>query len=655
MWGQLRVGKGQMKMPNNETLGPAERIVQTLLNFSGHMVHNRPGLIVDDPANPAGVRWAFCTHKVEDDKKVVYLVTKGKKPNTKVGTLWADGTVRTEDRRKVGRYQKPGIVPEIALWMYRQVAEVWQLDNEFAAKWASYAYPQDNKDLKVILAAFMLVQSRKGDPIVENGEVLFWDDDYRAVGEAMVLLTRKDKRHLDAKLVKRVYDVLCLPEIAALNRELGFGRSARKRALGRWSATVRRWLQFREQNFPMLEGLVKSGNKEVVKKLSKCAGYKPQSPKFYEVLGWSQKQAEDGRRNLAVGEQFTTAESWEGMTEEQVCEKIVTERIGFKRLTSLLPKGMGLTRAVVAASIEVGWSNKDFVIYAPLLEELGLLKVQDIRERWEAALKSAEDQRAANVARNLKSKEARDKHEEAADVAVQEAVKEAVKAIRPIILVDISSSMALAIEAAKGIIERFLPGFPLDKITVIVFNTAARALDVKHQSRAGVQQAFRGIVAGGGTSYAVGVKEAARVVRPGPDEDVLMLFIGDEEDFGGANPLTQAVQASGLNPMAFGLIRLRNSAITVVQDAAANLQIPCFRADEAVFDDPYAVPRTIRALVAATPVGQRVGGAPAPVRVSLVDQILQTELLKRPVWAESEWVTPKPKAALDRVAATDIM
>jgi Mg-chelatase subunit ChlD len=633
-----------MKMPNNETLGPAEMIIKTLLDHSGHMVHNRPGLITEDRANPAGVNWHFCTHKVEEDKKVVYLVHKGR-PNSLVGTLWADGTVRTEDRRKVGRYQKPGIVPEVALWMYKQVAEVWQLDNEFAAKWASFAYPQESKDMKVVLAAFMLVQSRRGDPVKgDDGEPIrddegkvFFDDDFREVGEAMFLHTRKDKRHFDAKLIKRVYDLLCLPEIAELNRELGFGRSARKRALGRWRQAVKLWLRYREDNLPMLKGLVKHGNKWVVRKLTKCAGYKPQTQKFYEVLGWSQVQAEDGRRSIAVGETFTTEESWEGLTEAQVCEKIVAEKPGFKRLTSLVPEGVGLTRAVVAASIETGWSNKDLVIRSTLLEELGLLKVQDIRERWEAALKAAEDQRAANIARNVKSKAVKGKLEEAADTALQQAVEEDVRAIVPIILVDISSSMAPAIEAAKTIVERFLPGFPLDQIVVIVFNTAARRVDIRHQSRAGVQQAFRGIVAGGGTAYGVGVREAARHVRPEPDKDVLMIFVGDEEDFGhqgrNLNPLTQAVQASGLNPMAFGLVRLRNSAITVVQDAAVDLGVPCFKVDEAVFEDPYAIPTTIRALVAATPVGQQVGRAPAPPRVTLVDQIIQTELLRKPAWA----------------------
>jgi hypothetical protein len=35
---------------NKENLGPAERIVQTILAYSDHMVHNRPGMVVRDPS-----------------------------------------------------------------------------------------------------------------------------------------------------------------------------------------------------------------------------------------------------------------------------------------------------------------------------------------------------------------------------------------------------------------------------------------------------------------------------------------------------------------------------------------------------------------------------------------------------------------------------
>jgi hypothetical protein len=69
----------------------------------------------------------------------------------------------------------------------------------------------------------------------------------------------------------------------------------------------------------------------------------------------------------------------------------------------------------------------------------------------------------------------------------------------------------------------------------------------------------------------------------------------------------------------------------VVTRTAAELGIPCFEVGEQTFDDTYAIPRTIRALVASTPVG--VAARAAATRVSLAEAILKTELLKKPVWA----------------------
>ena len=55
-----------------------------------------------------------------------------------------------------------------------------------------------------------------------------------------------------------------------------------------------------------------------------------------------------------------------------------------------------------------------------------------------------------------------------------------------------------------------------------------------------------------------------------------------------------------------------------------------FEIDEAIFDDPYAVTRTLSNLIASTPV--RAVGAATP-RKTLLEQILETELLEKPVWA----------------------
>ena len=646
-----------MDIMANENLGPAERILQTVLTHSDHAVHNRPGIVITDAASVVGVKWLPVTHAIEDGAKVVYELRKVGRKSTKVklGKLHEDGRVK-DVNRIIGRYQPAGIYPEVATWLYGQVAEVWKLDNEFAAKWASYAFTQEHRDLKVILSAFMLVQSRKGDPVIDAGKVAFMDEDFRDVGEAMMLLNRKDTaqaqpataaapkkgkrgkktdvkedgtKGFNPKLLLRVHDILTLPGVAKINHDLGFGRSDRHPFLGRWPKAVEKWLRFRDENPKMLEGLVKAGLRNTVMRLAQKVGYKPTSPKFFEVLRWKQVQAEDGRRSIAIGAAVKAAESWAGLSETEICETIVKTRPNFKRIVGLLPQGQGLTRAIVAAAVEAGsFSNKDLIIATPTLEDLGLLEVQDIRERWERAVKEADDMRAANIATRVRSKATQEKLVEGADNALKAAVVEVVKGLRVYFIVDISDSMTNAIATAKQYIAKFLQGFPADQVHVSVFNTSGREVTIKHNSAAGVEQAFRGIQAGGGTDYGSGVR-VLQNHKPKEDEDAIFIFVGDEE----AGPFAQAVRTSGLAPIAFGFLKVRGSpGYSAVTTTAAQLGIPCFMIDERIFADPYAIPRTIRALIAATPVGKAATVAAVP-RVTLVETILATKLLQKPAWA----------------------
>ncbi len=619
----------------HETLGAADRILQAVLQYKDHAVHNRAGIVIPDASFKTGVRWEPVTHRVVEGQKVVFTLTqtgRKKRPTeTRVGILENDGQIR-EGGRVVGRYHRASsLFPETVVWIYRQMAEVWKLDNEFAARWASFVYTQDNRDLKVILAAFMLVQSRKGDPIREGGQVLFLDEDYRDVGEAMALINPKSGDYFNPKLLLRVGEVLDLPGVAEINRELGFCRSARKSFLGRWPTVVHKYLQYREQNTRMLEGLVKAGFRQALIKLARKSGYKPETPKFFELLRWKQKQADEGHRVIAIGQTLIKAETWAGLSEADICQKIVRERPGFKRLVGQIPPEIGLTRAIMAAAVESGaLSNKDLIIATPTLEELGLLEVQEVRERWQTANREADDQRARNIARNVKSRQVREQLEEAADVVVQKAVEEVLRGLRVYVIVDISGSMMNAIEEAKRYLGKFVHAFPLDKLHVAVFNQVAREVTVKHRSEAGVNTAFRGIQAGGGTNYGSGVRLLSQY-KPAEDEDALLFFVGDEEQRG---DFVQEVRASGLNPVAFGLVRVGNSPDEIVKDTAAALGIPCFTVDTQTFgDDPYAIPQTLRALIAATPVGQSATKVKATPRVTLVEQILQTELLQKPAWA----------------------
>jgi Mg-chelatase subunit ChlD len=616
-----------------EKLGPAEKILQTLLNYTDHMVHHRPGLVTPDARHTIGVRWVPVTHKEENGQKVVYELTKvGKKENkVRRGVMRADNKVE-ENGTVVGEYRAPGLFPEVAAWMYRQVAEVWKMDNEFAARWASYAFGQEHRDLKVVLAAFMLVQTRKGDPVLDGGKVAFYDDDFRDVGEAMMLIHRRDGKDLNPKLLLRVHDLLKVPGVAAVNHELGFGNSARRPFLGRWSKAVEKWLQFREENPKMLDGLIKAGFKSTVKDLARAVGYKPETPKFFEALGWAQDQAKDGRRSILIGVELAKGESWDELTEGQVCEKIVAEKPDWKRIVGLLPKKLGVTRAIMSAAVESGsLSNKDLIILTPTLEELGLLEVKEVKAKWDRAVKKAEDDmRAANIARNVKSKDVQEQLQAAADTALQKAVEQVTKNLRIYVIVDISGSMGQSIEKAKTLLSKFLQGFPPDRTHVAVFNTAGRVVEIKHASAAGVANAFKGISADGGTSHAAGVR-ALEKFQPKDDEDALLIFVGD----GGERVTFEAsVTQSKLRPMAFGFLMLPGENFGAVDQTAVKLGIPCFRIEENTFDDVYAIPRTIRALVAATPVGAVARAAAAP-RVSLIDTVLKTDLLRKPHWSVS--------------------
>jgi hypothetical protein len=200
------------------------------------------------------------------------------------------------------------------------------------------------------------------------------------------------------------------------------------------------------------------------------------------------------------------------------------------------------------------------------------------------------------------------------------------RGLRVYVMVDKSGSMEGAIERAKSCLAKFVQGFPLGRVHVSVFNTAGREVVIKHASAAGVEQAFRGHSAGGGTDYGAGI-QALMHHRPSEDEDTLFFFVGDQQ----APGFAATVKRSGLRPVAFAMLTVAaaHGAGRCVEETALELGIPCFNVEEATFEDPYAVTRTLRRLIASTPVERAV----AQRKRSLLEEILQTELLKKPVWA----------------------
>ena len=217
-------------------LGPAEKLLDLILNASAHLWHNRPGLDV------AGV-W----YPAKGKKKL----PAGAKPTPLA----------------------PGLHVAAAERLYARLLDVYTLNTDLMAHFASYALAEtDWRDLKVACAALMLVQSRSGQPIKdEDGSVGFYDDDLRALGEAMMLhYAKKSTRMMTPKAILRIAELLETPAIAKQNRRAGFGDSASKHpSLGRWKRAATKWLRVRERNLPMLHGLAKAGYKETIKSIAR--------------------------------------------------------------------------------------------------------------------------------------------------------------------------------------------------------------------------------------------------------------------------------------------------------------------------------------------------------------------------------------------------
>ena len=450
-----------------DQMGPAEKLLDLVLNSSAHLWHNRPGISVNREWFPA----------------------------------------RGSKKPRRGVRVKPGLFVPAAVNLYTRLLELYQLNADLMAHFASYALLHtDWRDLKVACCALMLVQPRAGEPVHDDdGAVGFYDDDYRALGEAMILhYKRKSARMLTPKAVLRVGELLEVREIAQLNRSAGFADPAsRKPPLGRWKKAARRWLELREKNRPMLEGLVRAGYKNTIKKLARKVGYKPQSADFFALLGWKQKQAAGGHRELGLdGLELVKAERFDGLAEAEICETIVTQKLGYKEVVGRLPSDVGLTPAIMVTLLP-SLSDRDMRQLTPTLEDLGLMAEPTIRQRWEQAVVKATDQRALNIAKNVRSKELRDKLEEASDHAARKAVSDATggRDVRVMFLIDKSASMQGAIEKSKEALSRILAGFPSDKVHIATFDTMGTVLYPKAASRAAVQHMLKRFYAAGGTMH----------------------------------------------------------------------------------------------------------------------------------------------------------
>ncbi len=570
-------------------IGPAEKLLDLVLNGSAHLWHNRPGLDV-------------------------------------AGTWKAVRGSRDADKTRATKVP-PGLFVPAAEKLYAKLLEIYKLNVDLMTHFASYALLEtDWRDLKVATAALMLVQPHSGQPVRgDDGDVAFHDDDWRALGEAMLLhYEKKSARMLTPKGVLRVAELLETPAIAHLNRRAGFADPASKKApLGRWPRAAEKWLRLREKNQPMLAGLVRAGYKETIKQIARKSGYKPESQAFFEILGWKQKQSKGGHRTVGLtGLKLEKSERFDGLSEAEICEAIETQRLTFKEATGRLPKGTGLTPAILAALLP-SLSDKDLRMLTPTLEDLGLMADAEVRARWEKAIASADDQRALHLAKNVRSKELREKLEEAADVAARKAVAAATKDadVHVMFLVDKSGSMQGAIAQAKDALTRILAGFPLDKLHIASFDTMGTVLRPKAANAAAVKHMLKDITASGGTMHAAALQALHTAgVRIPEGAKLVVIVVGDEAGESGQQ-LADAFGRFGYAPAAMALLLAASSGRgRTVQECSAAMGLPFSTVTVDQFDDPYQVTRVLRALLEAPiATGSRTSG--------WVEKVMATQLL----------------------------
>ncbi|MBX3188768.1 MAG: VWA domain-containing protein [Labilithrix sp.] len=574
--------------------GPAEKLLDLTLSSSAHLWHNRPGL--------------------------------------DVGGTWHAKRGAKKDIAARGAPVKPGLHVPAAERLYARLLDIHGLNGELMARFASYALTQTEwRDLKVACCALMLVQPHAGQPIKDDdGSVAFHDDDWRAVGEAMILFyEKKSTKMLTPKSVLRVAELLENPVIAELNKIAGFSDAGSKKApLGRWKRAASRWLAIREKNLPMLQGLVKAGYKETIKNIARKAGYKPESAAFFQILGWKQKQAAGGHRSIGMAnEKLEKRQRFDGVSEAEICEAIVEQKLSYKDVVGRLPKDVGLTPAVMVCLLP-SLSDRDLRMLTPTLEELGLMTEPEIRKRWEKAIAESTDQRSLQIAKNVRSKALKDKLEEASDNAAKKAVAEATaeQPVDVMFLIDKSGSMEGAIDKSKEALSRILAGFPQEKVHIASFDTVGTVLKPKAPNRAAVHHMLASIKAGGGTMHAAGVRAIYNAgMRVPAGSKLVVIVVGDEAGEDGAQ-LARAFGEYGYAPAAIAvMVNVSGARGRTIQDCARALGLPYSEVGIEQFEDPYQVPRVLRALLEAPKLGAVVGA-----QIAWLERVLATPILQLP-------------------------
>lgn len=517
----------------------------------------------------------------------------------------------------------PGLYEPDAIRLWDCVQNLYRVDPMFVGQLASYAMRQlDWRDLKVVLAAYLLVQPQ---------------DWLREVGEAMILPLGGDipqKRRMRPKDVYRVGEILRSPGIVSRVRtQFGYTSNC---PMGAYRRTLQKWLLIRERIPGAIQGLVGSGYTGVVRSLAQQARYNPERGDFFRLLRWKQKP--NAHRIFGIGESIQPVETWDGLDENAIVKQIKKSDRTYMTLVGKIPPAIGLTKSILQALIK-RMSAQDVLIALPAIEEAGLLGDPTVTKIVEKAVKSAQDHRAATVKKNLKTEAAKDLADKAVAAANTKAVKEAVpdRDVRVIFLLDISGSQQGGIEMSKQILPNLLTGLDPQRVHAVAFNTNARMLYDGKGTKADlairqIDQVLKGLHATGGTLHHAGIRALSALgVKKQPNEILILIVVGDEDGEEGSS-LVSAMREAGLVPDAIGFVyNPVGGRGRTLKTCATLLQVPLVDVGIENLKDPYQIPKFLRGLVDAPVMQVTHSTAPQRARFSLLEKISLEALLVPPI------------------------
>lgn len=471
-------------------------------------------------------------------------------------------------------------------------APLMEKDPLFLAHFTSYAFRKlDSKDLKVVACFINSLSDADGTPFYAGAELK--KPNLRTISQAAF-------NELDPKLALRVL------KLANSKRQIGS-----KQMGTHFSRTMKtaaeKYIRFREANPKALEGIRKAGLSNTFKSLYRIARIAP-TPEAVQTLRWKQKPGFPGSD---VKIEKSSMFDFSGLTDLQIAEKIRKEGLKPQTVLGALPDKIS---PVIAAAIMEQCTGDQAVVLTSMFEEQGLLKHKEVREIYDAKIRTAKQalDRVERIKQDLNESTKALLKDAKADVR-----KDQVGDIGKVFVhIDISGSMHQAIEIAKdkGSIIAECVKNPEKNFHWGVFQSVGQLLGTPQKfTKDGFMAALYGVRPGGGTQCFALFQHARQL---GCDTDIFITD-GGQTDGDSATILRQFITKGVKMPKNVVIVKCGNYG-PALENGFRAVGVPVSTIDQNQLSESALVTQAIKTAVLGASV--------------VIDEIMATPLLELPKW-----------------------